>query len=91
MVDAYNYAMGIDHKPRELKLADYVQEYGAQAVLGRPMYAREILRCTVARNVYRVKIKSFDTDNWAKWAKDYPRDAELLASVERLVAELEDA
>lgn len=55
------------------------------------MYYRELHRCNIASMVYSVKLKSFDTDNWAKWAEKNPDQAELLANVERMIAELENA
>jgi hypothetical protein len=90
ITDAYYFAIGVGDKPRELKLSENIQVYGAQAVLGRTMYYREIHRCNIARTVYSVKLKSFDTDNWATWTEKNPDQAELLVNVERMIAELEE-
>lgn len=55
------------------------------------MWAHEIIRCNIARTVYTLKQKSFDKDNWAKWAEQNPDDVNLLGSVEKFIAELENA
>lgn len=91
IADAYYYATGDGDKPRELRLLDNIQLYGVQAVLGRQMYYREIHKCNIARLVFNVKMKSMDTEKWAGWAEKHPDEAKLLVSVERLIAELEDA
>jgi hypothetical protein len=90
ITDAYYFAVGIGDKPRELALYDNIQVYGAQAVIGRTMYYRELNRCNIARSVYSVKLKNMDTDNWAKWAEKNPSEAKLLATIERMIAELEE-
>jgi hypothetical protein len=55
------------------------------------MYYHEMNRCNVARTVYGIKTKNLDTENWAKWAEKNPSEAKLLANVERMIAEMEDA
>lgn len=91
IADAYYFATGEGDKPRELKLIENIQTYGIGAVLGRPMYYREIHCCNIARAVYEVKVKSFDTENWSKWAEKHKAEVNLLEKVERMIAEIEDA
>lgn len=90
IADAYYFATGEGERPRELILADNIRTYGVQAILNRPMYYHEIHRCNVASAVYHVKTKSFDTENWAKWAEQHRAEAQLLAKTEMLIAELEE-
>lgn len=90
IADAYYFATGEGDKPREIKLFENIQTYGIQAILGRPMYYHEIQRCNVANAVYNVKMKSLDTENWAKWAEKHQAEVNVLANTEKLIAELEE-
>lgn len=90
MTEAYHYAEGDGHKPRELYLIQLVERFGADAILGRPLYAREIYRGTIAERVYTVKKANMNSDSWAEWAKNNPKDSALLERVEIMMAEEDD-
>lgn len=83
MTDAYHEAEGVGHS-RELTLLRLVERFGAPSVLGRPLYAREIIRMNAAENVYKAKYTSEHSDNWAEWARENKHAAELLAKVTKL-------
>lgn len=70
-------------------LADNIRAYGVQAILGRVMYAREVLRCNAMANVYAIKTAAMKAENIAEWAKQNPHEAEALAQIEKLIEELE--
>lgn len=91
IADAYYYTIGEGDKPHELELFDNIQTYGAQAVLGRVLHYREINRCNMARAVRHIKRKSMDNSEWSEWVKKNPKEAEFLAQIEKIVAELEHA
>ena len=89
LTSAYEYAQSGGRKPPELQTADFIKEYGAQAIYGRPMYASEVYRMNAARNVYDAFTSRKGSENWAQWAQDNPRGAELLLELERYMDELE--
>lgn len=89
IADAYYFATGEGEKPREILLHEQIQAYGVQAIFSRPMYYHELRRCDIAYTVYSLKLKTFDTDNWAKWAEKHPDEVQILGNVEKLIVELE--
>jgi hypothetical protein len=74
-----------------LRLVDYIKTYGVEAVLGRVMHAREILRGNAAANVYNLKTASLNESDFAAWTKTHPKDAELLVNIEKLIEQLESS
>ena len=64
-----------------------IQQYGAQAVLGRLLYAGEIYRMTAAMNVYHAKTAKDTVENWAEWSQKNKSAADLLIVVEKIMAE----
>lgn len=78
MAAAYRYADGDGQKPGELILADYVDRFGAQAVLGRLMTANELRRIVVVENIVHAYRRRQASDNWPEWEKNYPGEAALL-------------
>jgi hypothetical protein len=87
MADAYRYAEG-GPPSREIRLMQYIDRYGCDAVLGRKMYAREIRRINVAENVIAAHRSLRQALNYASWATEHPDAAALLARAERLAQEL---
>lgn len=55
------------------------------------MYAREILRCNAAANVYNLKTASIAESDFAAWTKAHPKEAETLVNIEKLIEELESS
>lgn len=78
MAAAYKYANGDGPKPNELVMSFYLNRFGAQAVLGRPMGAGEMRRIVVAENIVNAYRNRQAADDWVKWAQDYPDEAALL-------------
>jgi hypothetical protein len=79
MAAAYRHADAGEPAPGELVAISYIDRFGAQAVYGRPLGAGEMRRMSLVENIvnaYRARERS---DNWAAWAKEHPRDSELLA------------
>jgi hypothetical protein len=85
MTSAYRYAEEGGRKPIDLVLADNIEKYGVEAVLGRKLTFREIARMNAARAVYTVKKQRANADNWAKFAKEHPQANDLLVYVEKLL------
>ena len=56
----------------------YVEKFGAQAVYGRPLSAREIRGMVLAENVVRAYKERQAASDWAVWARDNPDKAEML-------------
>ena len=84
MTDAYHEAEGVGHC-KELTLLRLVDRFGAQAILGRMLYAKEIIRMSAAENVYKAKTANDKSENWAEWARENKHAAELLAKVLKLL------
>lgn len=59
-----------------------IDRFGAQAVLGRTLYAREIYRMRVAENIVKAYQSRAESQNWAVWAKEHPALAALLQEAE---------
>ena len=70
-------------------MLDEIRLYGSAAVLGRVMYAREILRCNAALSIYNTYQDRQAAGDWTDWTKKHPREAEMLANVEKLIEEIE--
>ena len=71
--------------PGMLKLAHAVEVYGAQAVFGRTLEAREIAEMNVARSIrdaYNHRKASKD------WAKNNPQGNELLLAAYRAAVKI---
>lgn len=85
MAAAYQYADG-GRPSREIRLSQYIQRFGVNAVLGRPLYAREIYRITIAENVVNAFRSFRASQNAAEWARGNPEMAALLNKA-RLMAE----
>jgi hypothetical protein len=81
--------------PREIELGQYLEAYGAQAVMGRVMGAGELRRITVARNVinaYRSREGYRDAEgnvNWAAWAESHKELARILNMAAQTAEEFE--
>lgn len=70
-------------QPFELVLLGYIDRFGVEAVMGRPVLsAGEIRGMMTARNIYDAFHSRKSSDDWVKWAKDHPHYAAILAEVE---------
>ena len=82
---ALRYMEGDGQKPNELKLLDYIDRFGVQAVMGRPtLGAGEMQGMVMADNVRRAYL-SRDTYrdnegqvNWSEWTQQNSQLAEIL-------------
>ena len=82
---ALSWLEGDGQKPDVLKLLDYIDRFGVQAVMGRPtlgagemqamIMADNVRRAWLSRNAYRDKDGNA---NWAEWAEAYPDLSEIL-------------
>ncbi len=65
---------------------NYIERFGAQAVMGRTLGMGEMRRMMVVHNTIQAyRNRSTAGDNWAKWAQDNPEQRRLieLAEIER--------
>ncbi len=81
---AYRYAEGGGVIPREIELGRMVNRFGAQAIFGRAIGAREIHRITMAETIVRLFRERERAENWAAWVVNNPAEAELLSKAAEL-------
>ncbi len=86
MADAYRYASG-GPISREIQLLGYLDHFGAQAILGRPLGAGEVRRLVTAENIVKAYQGRAAAENWATWANENPVLSALLFEVEKGVME----
>ena len=77
MAAAYAYADG-GQMPAEIRLLREVDRFGAQAVFGRTLGAKEIRRMMIAENIVNAYRARAASENWAAWETDNPQVAALL-------------
>jgi hypothetical protein len=87
MAAIYAYAEGDGPIPDELVLARSIKQYGAEAIFGRTLSFHEVRMITLAENIYNAYQERQRSENWAVWAHDNPKKAELLGVAGRLYAE----
>lgn len=88
MAAAYAYADGGPVSP-EIRLIRSVDRFGAQAVFGRTLSAKEIKQMLIADAIveaYHARARSKD---WAAWETDNPERATLLNAAMKLAIEAE--
>ena len=85
-----------ERKPDELRLLDYIDRFGVQAVMGRPtLGAGEIKGMIIADNVRQAYLSRDlyrDRDgnkNWAEWAREYPQLSEIINEAMRAAEDSE--
>lgn len=83
MARAYRYAEGDGPAPREYDLLCAIDRFGAQAVMGRPLYAREIKRLLVTENIITGYKARETSENWVEWARDNRALSALLMQAQR--------
>ena len=91
-VDAYLHASDPDTypPPREILLLQFIDRFGAPAIMGRTLHAREIYRMTVAENIQTAYRSSEQATNLATWAKENPRLSRLLTEARTLAKEFDE-
>ena len=78
MAHVYAYMEKRAPRPIALEMAELIDRFGAQAVMGRPLYTNELKDITCASmvcNAYKSRERSKD---WAKWSGENPELAEVL-------------
>lgn len=80
-----------DGGPTSTELAQlyYIDRFGASAVMGRPLAYLEIEEMMMAEKVTRLYRERERAEDWVKWAKNKPEDAEFLGSAMILAGEHE--
>jgi len=78
MAAAYAYADGGHPAPPELRLLREIDRFGAQAVFGRPLAAREMRQMMVAEGIVHAYRARAAAENWAAWEMASPELAALL-------------
>ena len=68
----------------EIELGKIIDRFGAQAVFGRTIGAKEIRRIAMAETIVRLFRERAASDNWAAWAGNNPEYAELLSRAAEL-------
>ena len=66
--------------PKEIELGRLIDRFGAEAVLGRPIGAKEARRIMAAEYVVKAYESMTRSSNYAAWVNDHPREAEMLAA-----------
>lgn len=85
MAAVYQHMEDSGPKPDVLRLVDYIDRFGVQAVMGRAtLGAGELRTMTLADNVRRAYWSRASyrdqsgQENWAEWAQKYPEYNEIL-------------
>lgn len=65
-------------------MLNYIDRFGAEAVMGRTLGAGEIRRMVAADNVLRAYRSRAHAENWAKWAAENPALNRILNEAIRL-------
>lgn len=65
--------------PQELLQLNYIDRFGAQAVMGRNLGYKEMQHMVLAENVVKAYEDRNKSKSWASWAKEHPEKAQLLA------------
>ena len=66
----------------------YIDRFGADAILGRKLYAREVRRVLMAENVVTAHRSHEQAKNGAEWARDNPDLSRILNEARKLKQEL---
>lgn len=74
----------------ELALLSYIDRWGAQSVLGRPMSAGEIRRMLIAERIAMAYRSRETAKNWATWAIENEEEANLLAMAQQVLSQEEE-
>lgn len=75
---AYQYAHSGGDTPQEIRLASYIDRFGAQAVYGGQMPAKDAHRIMAAEATVRAYREMSKAENWAAWIAEHPKEARLL-------------
>lgn len=86
MAAAYAYADG-GPISAEIRLLRNVDRFGAQAVFGRTLGAKEIRQMLTAEAIVQAYHERAASENWAAWEQDNPGRAALLHKAMRLTNE----
>lgn len=65
--------------PREIELGKVVDRFGAQAIFGRSIGAKEIKRIAMSETIVRLFRERAKAENWAAWVVNNQAEAELLS------------
>ena len=82
---AYAHAQHDDPLPFDLVMLSYIDRFGAQSVLGRPLGFGEIQRMLHAENIIKWTIQRNKAENWATWANQNPDKNATLLQCERFI------
>lgn len=86
---AYIYAEGDCEgaPPPDLQLLYAINRFGAQAVFGRTLGAKEIKRMNASENIVNWFRERSKSQNWATWSKEHPEQARALETAARIAGE----
>jgi hypothetical protein len=91
---AYLYAEDSAHfpKPAELKLLEYIDRFGVEAVTGRKtLGAGELLRMIAAQNIVQAyQSKKDNKEGWVAWQQQHPAQNQLLERARQAAEDLSD-
>lgn len=80
MAAAWRYAEDGEPMPEDLVTLSYIDRFGAQAVLGRPLGVGEMRRMIAAENVVKAHAEMKRAGDWTAWAERYPEKWRLLTA-----------
>jgi len=84
MAAAYAFADEDGEQPEELILLGYIDRFGAKAVMGRALSAREIRGMVLAENVVNAYKERQAASDWTIWTDNNKDKARLLNEAMRL-------
>lgn len=76
--EAWGYVADNAPPPPELVLLSYIDRFGAQAVIGRPLGYGEIQRMLSAEAIVKAYHERSRAASWATWERDNPDRAKQL-------------
>jgi len=71
--------------PREIELGRLIDRFGAQAVMGRALGAKEIKRIMAAEYIVKAYESMTKAENYAAWVSEHPREAGALGEAAGMV------
>ncbi len=77
MAAAYAYADG-GPMPAEIRLLHAIDRFGAQAVFGRALGAKEIRHMIISENIINCFLSRAKSNDWATWELEHENEAVLL-------------
>jgi hypothetical protein len=90
LISAYKHASG-EGSSNQVVLGQLIDRFGVHAIMNRPyLGVGEMIKITSAERIVRAYQMREEDENWVKWARKNPKDAEKFVLVEKMMMELEE-